>query len=208
DVHRLPRRGARLLRRPRDGQHPVVLGGAPHDVRRGGAGADEGAVRRAGAGVRQREGVPPLSRRPLRQGQDALQDPPGRVRRLRAVDGLVRGDLRARHPGRRGLLRRGGPTTDSHPRGDGRRPHRCRARPAAGGVRRRRLGDRRRAAQDGAPRLAGRPPAHPPAAAQAALRGALVRLRGGRDRPDPGRPRPRRLARAPAAGRVDRRAGL
>ena len=30
------------------------------------------------------EGVPPLPRRPLRQGQDAVQDPPGRVRRGRA----------------------------------------------------------------------------------------------------------------------------
>ena len=40
--------------------------------------------RRAGAGVRHRQGVPPLPRRALREGQDAVQDPPGRVRRAPA----------------------------------------------------------------------------------------------------------------------------
>ena len=83
ELHRIPRRRARLLRRPRDGQHQVLLGGQQavwKDVRRG---ADEGARRRARAGVRPGQGVPALPRRPLRQGQDALQDPPGRLRRRR-----------------------------------------------------------------------------------------------------------------------------
>ena len=48
------------------------------------------ARRGARAGVRQGQGVPALPRRPVRQGQDAVQDPPGRVRRRRPVDRLVR----------------------------------------------------------------------------------------------------------------------
>ena len=52
-----------------------------------------------------RQGVPPLPRRPLRQGQDALQDPPGRVRRGRPVDRLVRRARRARRARRRRVLR-------------------------------------------------------------------------------------------------------
>ena len=49
DVHRLPRRRARLLRRPRGRQHQVVLGGRTRRrLRRVGEGADDGADRRAG----------------------------------------------------------------------------------------------------------------------------------------------------------------
>ena len=89
-VRRLSRCGARLLRRPRGRQHQVVLGRPQGVVRRAREGADGGADGRAGAGVRGREGVPPLPRRAVREGQDAVQDPSGGVRRRRARDRLVR----------------------------------------------------------------------------------------------------------------------
>ena len=95
-VHRLPRRGAGLLRRPRGRQHQVVLGEAQGRLRRGGQGADDRAVRRARAGVRRRQDLPPLPRRPLREGQDAVQDPPGRVRAGRRGDRVVRRGVAAR----------------------------------------------------------------------------------------------------------------
>ena len=90
------RRRPRLLRRPRDGQHQVVLGRAQGHLRRRGEGADDAPwPPRSRTGVRHGQGVPPLPRRALRQGQDALQDPPGRLRRGRPGDRLVRRGLRA-----------------------------------------------------------------------------------------------------------------
>ena len=96
-VRRLPRRGPRLLRRPRDGQHQVVLDGAQGRLRHRGQGADDGPGRGPGAGVRQGQAVPALPRRALRQGQDALQDPPGRLRArpARAPAGTSRSAPRA-----------------------------------------------------------------------------------------------------------------
>ena len=53
--------------------------------------------------------LPALPRRPVRQGQDALQDPPGCLRPGRRRDRLVRRGLAARHPHRRRVLPRRGP---------------------------------------------------------------------------------------------------
>ena len=64
------------------------------------------------------------------------------------------------------------------------------ARAAAEAPREGRLRDRRRPAQDLAARLRRRPPAHPPAALQAAHRQQVLRLRGGRDRRRTARPGP------------------
>ena len=55
--------------------------------------------------VRAGEGVPPLPRRPLRQGQDSLQEPPGRLRRGRPRHRLVRRGVGARRTHRCRLLR-------------------------------------------------------------------------------------------------------
>ena len=81
-LHRLPRRRPRLLRRPRGRQHQVVLGDAQGTSTTTSVKAPMTALTAAlepefGDG----EGVPALPRRALRQGQDAVQDPPGRVRR-------------------------------------------------------------------------------------------------------------------------------
>ena len=172
-VHRLPRRGPRLLRRPRGRQHQVVLGEAQGDVRRVREGADDRAVRRARAGVRRREGVPALPRRAVRQGQDAVQDPPGRVRRGRPGDRLVRRGLRARRPHRRRLLR--GELPSGWPR-SARRSTTTAPAPSSSGSSATlddgRLGDRRRPAQDQPARVRRRPPADRAAAPQVAGRSA------------------------------------
>ena len=108
-LRRIPRPGPGLLRRPRGRQHEVLLGEAQGDLRRERQGADDRALRRARAGVRRREGVPALPRRPVREGQDAVQDPPGRVRRGRPGDRLVRRALGARPARGRRVLRGAGP---------------------------------------------------------------------------------------------------
>ena len=118
--------------------------------------------------------LPALPRRPVRQGQDAVQDQPGRVRRGRSGHRLVRRDLGARRTHRRRLLRAcpatgwppsatRSPTTGSAPAGAGRQQ-------ADQG----RLGDRRRPAQDRAARVSRRPQAHRAAPPQAADRRALL----------------------------------
>ena len=128
-VHRVPRGRPRLLRRPRDGQHQVLLGGPQVGVGGVGADADDRTHRRPRRGVRRAEGVPALPGRALRQGQDAVQDPPGRVRRHRPGHRLVRRGVRAWGARRRWLLRRGRRRSRPDPRVDGARGDR-RAAPA------------------------------------------------------------------------------
>ena len=123
---------------------------------------------RARRRVRRREGVPPLSRRPVRQGQDAVQDRPGRVRRGRPGHRVVRRDLGARRTHRCRLLRRQRASDRPHPRGHRRRPSGQRPRPDRQEARGQRLADRRPRAQDGAPRVRPQPPPDRPAAPQVA----------------------------------------
>ena len=131
-LQRVPTCRPRLLRRPRDGQHQVLLDQAQARLRRGREGADGGADGGPGAGVRpgreQREDLPALPRRPVRQGQDALQDPPGRVRRGRTVDRLVRAGLRRRRTHRSRVLRGERRAAGVVPRRDRQRPDRPGAR--------------------------------------------------------------------------------
>ena len=177
DVHRFPRGSARLLRRPGARQHQVVLGVPQARLRRVRARPDAGADRGAGRGVRGRQGLPALPRRALRQGQDALQEPPGRVRHRRPGDRVVRRGRRSRRPGRRRLLPRRRPRPGPHP---GRHRHRPLRRELERIVRPadpRRLRGARRAAQDHTPRVLRRPPADRPAAPQVAVVGTVLRLR-------------------------------
>ncbi len=103
-------------------------------------------VDRARAGVRAGQDLPALPRRAVRQGQDAVQDPPGRVRRRRPVHRLVRPGRRRGRPGRRRVLRRELGAAVGHPRGDRRRQARpttaadpvdtCRSRAGSSAARR------------------------------------------------------------------------
>ena len=138
-LHRVPTPGPRLLRRPRGRQHPVVLGQAQGHLRLLRPTTDGRPVRGAGARVRGGQGVPAVPRRALRQGQDAVQDRAGRVRRRRPRHRLVRRDLGPRRPHRRRLLRRQRTPDRRHPGGHRRRPHRARAPVTAREARGRRL---------------------------------------------------------------------
>src|SRR5262249_38533837 len=130
-------RGA-VLSCPRAQPASRMVRGAPPRVRGRLAGADEAAARRGpgtprpalpAPSARRAEGLPHLPRRPLLEGQDAVQDAHRRLRRDRRERGRAlggRGTVPA--PQRAGGLRRGGPVHDGPPtagtvsRGRPRRP--------------------------------------------------------------------------------------
>ena len=206
-VHRVPRGRPRLLRRPRDGQHQVLLGGPQVGVDGVGADADDRTHRRPRRGVRE-----PKVFRPYRDVRFAKDKTP-----YKTHQGAFVGTAPATgwyvEVSARGV-RAGGGFYDAvgadlariresiaHEATGEQLQRILRALETSG------LHDRWRPAQDRAARVRRGPPPNRTAAVQVAHRDARPRVRPGDPHAGPARRRTRGLARVAAPRRVGHRPG-